>query len=452
MNNGNERIYATVEDLDISIDPRELPSLFPSTSWPNDNDNDNYYDDDDDNYHDDDDDDYYDDEDEDEDEDEDASILRDDISIFLDDPPSEPLGSRSSSPFAAASAYGSDFNPGELFDFTGQTPPLSDDEELQEALPELTNDPLYQTNEDLFHSTLDFGSGCLEDDDSLPPAFDEDPLIRNAYISAYLFAVCDGSTQENIKGYLDSIHETLAAMRGRTGVDIPGLDNMARTLLTAERRLRIDPNEYMIYYILCDVCWARHAPTSLYELESPSCLNPECPGLLYDVKGLTHGDLKRTPRRILPTAPITWMLQRFLLRPGKFEELQHWRMPGIDDVGEVEPMEEPEDPLDAYEDPYWCLGDITDGWRWRTVSWGLERRKVSSAVSTWGVEDVLVHEKRQRYVSLPCGLLFSINIDWCVYVLPILSDALISLLQVLTNETLAGVLYWCSLHQHPQQS
>ena len=86
MSVGNERIYATVEDLDISIDPRELPSLFPSTSWPNDNNNNNYYDDDNDNYHDDDNDNYYD--------DEDASILRDDISIFLDNPPSKPLGSR----------------------------------------------------------------------------------------------------------------------------------------------------------------------------------------------------------------------------------------------------------------------------------------------------------------------------------------------------------------------
>ena len=58
------------------------------------------------------------------------------------------------------------------------------------------------------------------------------------------------------------------------------------------------------------------------------------------------------------------------------------------------------------------MGDITDGWGWRAVSWGLERRKVSSAVSRWGVEDVLVEEKVQRFVSLPCGLLFSVNIDW----------------------------------------
>ncbi|ETW85333.1 hypothetical protein HETIRDRAFT_310866, partial [Heterobasidion irregulare TC 32-1] len=46
------------------------------------------------------------------------------------------------------------------------------------------------------------------------------------------------------------------------------------------------------------------------------------------------------------------------------------------------------------------------------VSWGLERQQASSAVSTWGIENVLVEEKQQQFVSLPCGLLFSININW----------------------------------------
>ncbi|ETW81181.1 hypothetical protein HETIRDRAFT_169935 [Heterobasidion irregulare TC 32-1] len=46
------------------------------------------------------------------------------------------------------------------------------------------------------------------------------------------------------------------------------------------------------------------------------------------------------------------------------------------------------------------------------MSWGLEQLQVSSAVSTWGIEDVLVEEKWQQFISLLCGLLFSININW----------------------------------------
>ena len=187
---------------------------------------------------------------------------------------------------------------------------------------------------------------------------------------------------------------------------------MARTLQTAERRLRIDPNQFIVYYFLCSTCWARHHPSALYDLNSASCTIPGCMGQLYSVKELTDGQIKRTPLRVVPTAPITAMIQLFLLRPGKYEEFQHWRIPGLDDVSHVAPLHEPADPLDAYEDVHWVMGDITDGWGWRAVSWGLERRKVSSVVSRWGVEDVLVEEKVQRFISLPCGLLFSVNIDW----------------------------------------
>ncbi|ETW78268.1 hypothetical protein HETIRDRAFT_120128 [Heterobasidion irregulare TC 32-1] len=104
------------------------------------------------------------------------------------------------------------------------------------------------------------------------------------------------------------------------------------------------------------------------------------------------------PHKVLPTVPIKPMLQQFLLRPSKYQEFQHWRRPGADDAGKAEPINQLAEPLNAYENLPEVLGDISDGWR--------------CAVSTWGVEDVLVEEKWQRFISLPCGLLFSINIDW----------------------------------------
>ncbi|ETW77184.1 hypothetical protein HETIRDRAFT_327085 [Heterobasidion irregulare TC 32-1] len=173
---------------------------------------------------------------------------------------------------------------------------------------------------------------------------------------------------------------------------------MARTLLIAEQRLRIDPDHYIIYYFLCDVCWAPHDPTTLYELDSPSCPKPECSGLLYSVKVLTGGKCKRTPLRVLPTVPIIPMIQQILLWPGKYQEFQYWRLPRIDKVSEVPPMEALTDLLNAYDNVHWVLSDITDSWGWRAMAWGLEQRKVSSAVSQWGVDDMLVQEKRQRFV------------------------------------------------------
>lgn len=341
--------------------------------------------------------------------DNDVPPLHDDNATFSDDNDSLGYMSRSGSPTNVVPPPRSDLNPDGLFDSPGHTPPDSDEDE---PLADLEAHPLYQTREALFDAIFDPGPNPIEDDCALSPAFDEDPVIRNAYITAYLLAACHGSTQEAIKSYLDSMQESCAAFQRRTGVEVRGLKNMARTLLTAERRLRIDPNQYIVYYFLCDVCWARHEPTELHELDGPSCKRPDCSGQLYSVKVLTDGQLKRSPLRVLPTAPIKPMIQRFLLRPGKYDEFQHWRIPGIDEVGEVPPLHAPADPLDAYHDPHWVLGDITDGWGWRAVACGLERRKVRSAVSQWGVEDVLVEEKQQRFVSLPCGLLLSINIDW----------------------------------------
>ena len=56
------------------------------------------------------------------------------------------------------------------------------------------------------------------------------------------------------------------------------------------------------------------------------------------------------------------MIQRFLLRPGKYDEFQHWRMPRINNIGDVELLDKPDDLLNAYNDPHWTLGDISDRW------------------------------------------------------------------------------------------
>ena len=123
--------------------------------------------------------------------------MYDDFAYNLDDRPLEPqLGSCClSSPFAHSWALNLDFNPNGIFDSPQHTPPESDDEESEELL-EIVHDPLFQASEDLFNTILDSADTTSlkdSDDDSLPPMFDEDPMIHNTYITVYLLTTCHGS-------------------------------------------------------------------------------------------------------------------------------------------------------------------------------------------------------------------------------------------------------------------
>ena len=185
---------------------------------------------------------------------------------------------------------------------------------------------------------------------------------------------------------------------------------MAQTLKTAERRLGVDPDEYIIYYALCSKCWEGSRLNKIDQLNGPHCPKDGCNRQLYTSKTLSNGRVKRVPTRVLSCANVEKMLGIILMKPGKMAELQHWRVPGKDEPGRVPPMAEPLDGYDAFADLDVRLFDVYDGWVWRTIQAGLERRRHGAA--RWGVEDVDVRELNQRFVSLPCGLLLCINIDW----------------------------------------
>ncbi|KAF8511756.1 hypothetical protein JB92DRAFT_3117700 [Gautieria morchelliformis] len=114
---------------------------------------------------------------------------------------------------------------------------------------------------------------------------------------------------------------------------------------------------------------------------------------------------KRTPCKILPYALLIHAIQRILLRQGKWEDFQHWRGPG-DEPGQFPPLGEAEQfDLRGIHAP---MHDVYDGWAWGAIQAGLERRRGGR----WGMEDVNVQQVTQRFVSLPCGLVLAINIDW----------------------------------------
>ena len=291
------------------------------------------------------------------------------------------------------------------------TPARSDDHDPDAV--DVREDPLYVDIETLFDQILED-----EEDDlagGLPTAYSyetgrprallEHSLVRNAYMHVYLASAVHGATKELCKHLLDGFHTQLAALPQITGFTVPDLNNMARTLRTVERRLGVDPDRYITYYFTCDTCWAHHHPRTLYSLGSHLCMERECPGLLFKYKKNSEGKTKRIPVKVIPTTALIDSIVRMAARPGKLDDWDKWR--GDNDLpGPVPPAEH--DDWKGWEDPNYHMFDMMDGWGWRCIAAGLERRRGGE----WGVEDIDVQDVQQRFVALPNGLVLQINIDW----------------------------------------
>jgi hypothetical protein len=276
---------------------------------------------------------------------------------------------------------------------------------------DLLDDPLFQSRGMLFTGE-DSGSedDNKDEDDDLPAAFQEHPAIRNAYIRAFLLASLKGSTHAAVQIHLEGIAVGLRAAEAQSpDVSFDGLDRMARTLATAEKRLGISTDKFITYYFICDICWTLHHPSELTQLLDPACNKPGCSGTLYTSKRLSDGTTKRTPTKILPYVPLKKAIQHLLLRPGKYEQLQQWRGDG-DKPGRVQPLMARG--LDAFPDPSKHMSDVYDGWGWRAIQAGLERRRGGA----WTIQDVDVRNLHQRFVALPLGLVWQMNLDWYVRV------------------------------------
>jgi hypothetical protein len=232
---------------------------------------------------------------------------------------------------------------------------------------EITTDPLFRTRASLFEEDND---GPPPDEPSTPWAFEDHPAIRNAYIRAFVGAAFEGMTHRAVKNMLDSSRIILQSAEA-SGVEFPGLSNFARTLPTVERRLGVSTDDLITYFFLCDVCWALHYPSELARLETPKCDRPNCVGTLYSVKRLSSGKEKKTPLLTLPFVPPGKAIQRLCLQPGKVAQWQEWR--GDDDaVGQREPSKLTG--FEAFDNPDKPMMDITDGWGWRAIQAGLQRR------------------------------------------------------------------------------
>ncbi|KZV64692.1 hypothetical protein PENSPDRAFT_639268, partial [Peniophora sp. CONT] len=204
----------------------------------------------------------------------------------------------------------------------------------------------------------------------------------------------------------------LLDVRKQTGIDIPGLDKMAVTRLAAERRLGLDPNKHIIFELSCTDCWEPYALCDLDDLQSPKCTQAGCDGDLYKTRTVSDGRMKRVPCRIVSRSPLIPALERMMQRPGKPAQYNSWRRGDEDKPGAMPPLAAPPgDGDDAYPNGSYRIHSITEAWGFRAIPAFLERQR-GAVHGHWEFRDVNTNGRSQRFVALPNGIVFMINMDW----------------------------------------
>jgi hypothetical protein len=131
----------------------------------------------------------------------------------------------------------------------------------------------------------------------VPHGFLEHPVVREAYVRAFIASTFGGTTNLTTQAILESSKSTIASFLQRdptiTGID---LKNFATTISAVERRLGVEANAYIQYFFVCSVCWKHHEPDTLYKLKSSMCTEDGCSGQLYT--------MKRTKKKCAKTATL----------------------------------------------------------------------------------------------------------------------------------------------------
>ncbi|KAG1836471.1 hypothetical protein DFJ58DRAFT_637074, partial [Suillus subalutaceus] len=101
---------------------------------------------------------------------------------------------------------------------------------------------------------------------------------------------------------LDGVaHALLYVQDHAPDIEYQGLDDMARTLPTAEKHLRVNLNTIITYLFLCPTCWQVHDSFTLYDEGLwEQCSEDDCDGILYTTKLLASGKSTHKPMKVLP--------------------------------------------------------------------------------------------------------------------------------------------------------
>ena len=118
---------------------------------------------------------------------------------------------------------------------------------------------------------------------SLPPPYiyNEVPAIWLAYLGAVIGHIYGHLSVIQVKDQHNNSFDVLLASRA-----LPDLPRPVWTLVSTKQRLSINPDQWVISYTLCPVCWKYHSPLELEKLNSPNCTVPSCEGIIYiDTQG-----------------------------------------------------------------------------------------------------------------------------------------------------------------------
>jgi hypothetical protein len=146
---------------------------------------------------------------------------------------------------------------------------------------------------------------------------------------------------------------------------------MAQTIGTAGNRLGLSTDSIITTFTLCPACKRRYSPEYIATTDSDICLTEGCEGILFVTRSLASGGRRRVSNLTFPFAsPIAW-LRHMLSLPGVSELLQNWRNNENQDYGLSAPISN--DDWMRNLDPNKPIGDISEGWGWRSTCAGLER-------------------------------------------------------------------------------
>jgi hypothetical protein len=245
---------------------------------------------------------------------------------------------------------------------------------------------------------VDLGERCA--------AFRGPRLIRNAYADALIQKIRFGATHPALKHQLKSARRQIS-----THPDLHAHDlfKMAVTIGTAERGLGVSTEDLITTFTLCPTCKRRYSPTYISNATDNVCLNNDCSGILFIERTLATRSRRRISNLTYPFAsPIIW-LQDLLNLCGVAELMQNWQHDEDDHNWGTAPV--PWESWIRHLDANKPLGDLSDGWRWRSTEAGLERIVDDR---THVVYDRSVVNPAIRFVGLPFGISLSMNTDWYV--------------------------------------
>lgn len=233
----------------------------------------------------------------------------------------------------------------------------------------------------------------------IPPVFHkrEKASIRLAYLRAVHNNVYANMsirlTNTNLSAQLDAL-------------DIEGLlpeDPMpVRTLASAKRRLGLEPDDHIIQFAICPVCWKHYSPMQLQELPTAACVVLNCTGIVYEEKEYNDeggSGRKRVATKIHPQVSLIQQLRRIMRRKGIRKHIRDNRQNEREERSEE-------------EDKHRARSGMWDGSLWDDMYTDIQRE----VGDTGTIRDTTLdgNANTTRLSDHRFGLHLVLNVDWYV--------------------------------------